>query len=213
MIGLRLLGMKTESIAYAIAGVMFGLIAGWVIGSQQATSRGPAAPAQTSAVPQSNDGGSTRAALLDEAQVNALTSVASREPTNAQPRIQLGNLYFDAERYTDAIKWYGEAVKLAPKDVNASTDLGICYYYTNQIDKALQQLEHSLEIDPNHVKTLLNTGIVRAFGKQDLEGATAAWQKVLKLSPDSPEGQAAKRALDSLQSAHPGLGGAGKPGA
>ena len=206
--------MKSESIAFAIAGVMFGLIAGWVIGSQQATTRGPAAPVQASVAPPSNDSGTTRAALLDEAQVNALTSVASREPSNAQPRIQLGNLYFDAERYTDAIKWYGDAVKLAPRDVNVSTDLGICYYYTNQIEKALQQLEHSLEIDPNHVKTLLNAGIVRAFGKQDLEGATQAWQRVLKLSPDSPEGQAAKRALDSLQSAHPGLGGAaGKPGA
>ena len=207
--------MKSESIAYAIAGVVFGLIAGWVIGSQQPATRAPATPAaQTSAAPPANEGGTTRAALLDEAQVKALTSLASREPSNAQPRVQLGNLYFDAERYSDAIKWYGEAVKLSPKDVNASTDLGICYYYTNQIDKALEQLDHSLEIDPNHVKTLLNAGIVRAFGKQDLEGATKVWQKVLQLSPESPEGQAAKRALDSLQSAHPGLGGAsGKPGA
>jgi tetratricopeptide (TPR) repeat protein len=207
--------MKSESIAYAIAGVVFGLIAGWVIGSQQPATRAPAAPvAQTSAAPQSGEGGTTRAALLDEAQVNALTSLAAREPSNAQPRVQLGNLYFDAERYNDAIKWYGEAVKLSPKDVNISTDLGICYYYTNQIDKALEQLDRSLAIDPNHVKTLLNAGIVRAFGKQDLEGATKVWQKVLQLSPESPEGQAAKRALDTLQSAHPGLGGAtGKPGA
>lgn len=205
--------MKSESIAFAIAGVVFGLIAGWVIGSQQPAVRGPVAPVQQAASAPANDTG-TRAALLDEAQVNALTSVASREPSNAQPRVQLGNLYFDAERYADAIKWYGEASKLAPKDVNVSTDLAICYYYTNQIDKALEQLQHSLEIDPNHVKTLLNTGIVRAFGKQDLEGATQAWQKVLKLAPDSPEGQAAKRALDSLQSAHPGLGGGAtqKPG-
>jgi len=206
--------MRSESIAFAIAGVMFGLIAGWVIGSQQATVRAPTAPPQASAVPPSNGGSGTRAALLDEAQVNALKSMASREASNAQPRIQLGNLYFDAERYDDAIKWYGEAVKLVPRDVNVSTDLGLCYYYTNQIDKALEQLEHSLQIDPNHGKTLLNVGIVRAFGKQDLDGATQVWQKLLKLSPDSLEGQAAKRALDSLQSAHPGLGGgaAQKPG-
>ena len=204
--------MRSDSIAFAAAGVVFGLIAGWVIGSQQATMRAPAAPPQAAAAAPSGEGG-TRAAPLDEAQVNAFTSVASREPSNPQPRIQLGNLYFDAERYTDAIKWYAEAVKLAPKDVNASTDLGICYYYTNQIDKAIEQLEHSLQIDPNHVKTLLNAGIVRAFGKQDLDGATKVWQKVLQLSPDSPEGQAAKRALDSLQSAHPGLGAPPKPGA
>ena len=205
--------MKTESIAFAIAGVVFGLIAGWVIGTQQATTRAPAAaPAQASAPAAANEGG-TRAALLDEAQVNALKSVATREPSNPQPRVQLANLYFDAERYDDAIKWYSEALTLTPNDVNASTDLGVCYYYTNQPDKALQQFDHSLKLDPNHAKTLLNLGIVRAFGKQDLPGATDAWRKVLQVAPESPEGQAAKRALDTLQSAHPGIGGAAqKPG-
>ena len=124
-----------------------------------------------------------------------------------KPRVDLANLYFDAERYDDAIKWYTEALKLAPNDVNVSTDLGVCYYYTNQPDKALAQFDHSLKIDPKHAKTLLNVGIVSAFGKQDLDGASKAWEEVIKLAPDSPEGQAAKRALDSLNSAHP----AGRP--
>jgi tetratricopeptide (TPR) repeat protein len=209
--------MKSESIVFALAGVAFGLIAGWVIGTQQATPRAPvAAPAQAGpSPPAAESAGATRAALLDEAQVTALKSVAAREPSNAQPRAQLGNLYFDAERYAEAIQWYSEAVTLAPNDVNISTDLGVCYYYTNQPDKALAQFEHSLTLDPNHAKTLLNVGIVRAFGKQDLDGAVQAWQQVMKLSPDSPEGQAAKRALDTLQSAHPGVGSgsAQKPGA
>jgi tetratricopeptide (TPR) repeat protein len=206
--------MKTESIAFAIAGVIFGLIAGWVIGTQQATMRIPAAaPVAQAGAPAAGSESGTRAALLDEAQVNALKSVADREASNPRPRVQLGNLYFDAERYDDAIKWYGEALALTPKDVNVSTDLGVCYYYTNQPDKALQQFDRSLALDPNHPKTLLNVGIVRAFGKQDLAGATEAWQKVVKLAPDGPEGQAAKRALDTLQSAHPGVGGAAqKPG-
>src|SRR4029077_3720787 len=147
-------------------GVAFGLIAGWVIGTQQATTRAPvAAPAQTSA-PAANGGGGTQAALLDEAQVTALKNVASGEPSNAQPRAQLANLYFDAERYDEAVTWYSEALKLAPGDVNVRTDLGVCYYYLNQPDKALEQFDQSLKLDPNHVKTLLNLGIVRAFGKQ-----------------------------------------------
>lgn len=205
--------MKTESIVFAIAGVIFGLIAGWVIGTGQATQRAPAAaPAAASASAPANEGG-TRAALLDEAQVTALTSVAGREPSNAASRVQLGNLYFDAERYEDAITWYAEALALTPNDVNVSTDLGVSYYYTNQPDKALAQFDRSLKLDANHVKTLLNVGVVRAFGKQDLEGATEAWQQVLKLAPDSPEGKAAQRALDALQSAHPATGAtAQKPG-
>ncbi len=126
--------------------------------------------------------------------------------------MQLGNLYFDAERYDDAIKWYTEAQTLLPNDVNVSTDLGVCFYYTNQPDKALAQFDHSLKLDPNHAKTLLNVGIVKAFGKQDLDGATQAWQKVLTVAPDSPEAQTAKRAMDTLQSAHPGVGATQKPG-
>jgi len=139
--------------------------------------------------------------------------VAEREPENAAPRVQLGNLYFDAERYDDAIRWYTEALKLTPKDVDVSTDLGVSYYYMNQPDRALAQLEKSLTLDPRHVKTILNVGIVKAFGKQDLEGAEKAWGQVIAIAPDSPEGQAARRALDSLRSAHPGTGSAQKPGA
>jgi tetratricopeptide (TPR) repeat protein len=205
--------MKSDAIAFGIAGVFFGLIAGWVIGSQQATVA-PGQPAPAPAAVSAPAGGAappTRAAVLDETQVKALKSVAEREPSNAQARAQLGNLYFDAERYEDAITWYSEALKRDPRDVNVSTDLGVCYYYTNQPDKALAQFEQSLKLDPKHAKTLLNVGIVRAFGKQDLDGALQAWQQVIAIAPNSPEGQAAKRALDSLQSAHPAAGGGQKP--
>src|SRR5262245_36671685 len=208
--------MKSDAIAYGIAGVLFGLIAGWIIGSQQAIVRPgvapPVAQQQAPAGGQSSGSGTTRAAILDEAQVNALKSVASREPSNATPRVQLGNMYFDAERYDEATKWYEDAVKLSPRDANLSTDLGVSYYYLNQPDRALEQFSRSLTIDPKHAKTLLNLGIVKAFGKQDLQGAAEAWQQVIALAPNSPEAQAARRALDSLQSAHPATGGAQKPG-
>ena len=207
--------MKSEAIAVGIAGVFFGLLAGWIIGSEQAGLRSPSAqgPTQTSSARASSAPSTTRAAVLDQAQVNALTSVATRETSNPRPRVELANLYFDAERYSDAIQWYVEALKLNPNDIDVNTDLGVCYYYTNEPDKALEQFDKSLRLDPSHVKTLLNVGIVRAFGKQDLQGAAEAWRQVLKISPDSPEGQAAKRALDSLQAAHPGMerGGPAKP--
>jgi cytochrome c-type biogenesis protein CcmH len=205
--------MKNESIAYGIAGIAFGLIAGWIIGTQQ-SARAPAAPAQAAAAPASTAPAApnTRAAVLDEAKVTALKSVADHQPSNAQPRIELANLYFDAERYDDAIKWYEEALKLTPDDVNVSTDLAVCYYYSNKADRALEQLDRSLKINPKHAKTLLNLGIVKAFGKQDLAGATKAWQQVVDLDPNSPEGQAAKRALDTLRSAHPAAAAEQKPG-
>ncbi|MGE3959796.1 MAG: tetratricopeptide repeat protein [Vicinamibacterales bacterium] len=207
--------MRPDAIAVGIAGVVFGLLSGWVIGSQQAIMRGGAAPVVASAPAAAPASGAPAAPVLDENRVKALSSVAEQQPSNPEPRIELGNLYFDSERYADAIKWYGEAFTLNPKDVNVSTDLGVSYYYTNQPDKALQQFDESLKIDPKHTKTLLNQGIVRAFGKQDLAGAEQSWQQVIQLEPNSAEGQAAKRALDSLKSAHPGgnTAATGKPGA
>ncbi len=206
--------MKSESIAFGMAGVVFGLIAGWMIGTQQASMRGPTQPTAQSAPAAAPAAPGQAPVTLDQAKVQALTSAAEHQPSDAKPRVELANMYFDAEQYDNAIKWYREAVKLAPDDVNLSTDLGVSYYYTNQPDRALEQFQHSLQLDPKHTKTLLNVGIVRAFGKQDLEGAAEAWQKVLQIAPDSPEGQAAKRALDGLRSAHPGMTGTGqKPGA
>jgi tetratricopeptide (TPR) repeat protein len=202
--------MKSDAIAFGVAGIAFGLIAGWIIGTQQAAVRAPSAPIAAAAPAADAE---PRAAILDETKVNALKAVAEREAANPTPRVELANLYFDAQKFDDAIKWYEAALKLNPNDVNVSTDLGVSYYYTNDPEKALAQLDRSLKIDPKHAKTLLNIGIVKAFGKQDLEGASKAWEQVIQLAPDSPEGQAAKRALDTFKSSHPAIGGAAeKPG-
>jgi tetratricopeptide (TPR) repeat protein len=205
--------VKTESIIFAIAGMFFGVLLGWVLGDQAArrdVSRGAAAVPAAQAAPQAQGagGGQEQArAVLDEGRVQALQTIVANDPKNAAARIQLGNTYFDGERYQDAVKWYEDGLRLDPKNVDASTDLGVSYYYLNQPDRALKQFEHSLSIDPRHTKTLLNQGIVRAFGKQDIEGATSSWQRVVELAPNTPEGQAAKRALDSMRNAHPGGAG------
>ena len=71
----------------------------------------------------------------------------------------------------------------------------------------LKAAAHSLSIDPKHVKTLFNQGIVLAFGKQDLQGASDAWQKVIAIAPNSEEGKRAKQIIDGLKSGHAGAGG------
>lgn len=201
--------MRADSIVFAVAGMCFGVILGWVIGVQQAASR-PAAP--VAAAPAAEGTGNVRQAPpLDEARVQALMTVVKSDPKNAGAAVQLANTYFDAEQYPDAIKWYEESLRLDSNNPDASTDLGVSYYYTGQTDRALKQFEQSLKLNPRHTKTMLNQGIVLAFGKQDLAGAEAAWKQVVALAPDSPEGQAARRALEGVTAAgHSGT--AAKPG-
>jgi tetratricopeptide (TPR) repeat protein len=197
--------MKSESIVFAVAGMCFGVILGWVIGVQQAGNQA-AAPVVATA-PAAGQGAARQAPPLDEARVQSLMTILKNDPKNAGAMVQLANTYFDAERYPDAIKWYEEGLALDPKNPDASTDLGISYYYTGQTDRALKQFEHSLSIDPRHTKTMLNQGIVLAFGKQDLAGAEAKWKQVIELAPDSPEAQAASRGLEGIKAAgHPGAG-------
>jgi tetratricopeptide (TPR) repeat protein len=199
--------VSKDSVAVGIAGVFFGLLVGWIIGSQQAAGPAPPAPAAQAT------GGSSAAGSqppppqpLDESRAAAMKSEAERNPNDAVIRVQLANMYFDAERLQEAAGWYEAALKINPKDVNASTDLGIVYYYMNQPDRALAQFDRSLAVDPTHAKTLLNQGIVRAFGKQDLTGASASWEKVLQMAPNSDEARAAKQALDGVRAAHQNVG-------
>lgn len=205
--------MKREAIAYAISCTFFGVLIGWILGSQSAApaTAGPPAPAAAAAAPASPQG-PPPAPPLDVQRASDLERLAKAQPTNAALRIDLGNLYYDAQRFDLAAPWYEAALKINPKDVNASTDLSVCYYEMQQIDRALTQLDVSLAIDPAHPKSLLNQGIVRAFGKRDLKGAQQSWERVLAVAPNSEEAQRAKQGLEGIKSAHSGgTSGGGTP--
>jgi tetratricopeptide (TPR) repeat protein len=202
--------MTRDSLAFAISGVFFGLLVGWMIGAQQAQR---AAPPPASAAATAPDAGTPppgepAPGPIDTARANALQQQANAAPSDPAPRIELGNLYFDARRYADAIPWYEAALKLDTRNVNLSTDLGVAYYSVGQVDRALAQFDHSLTLDPRHLKTLLNQGIVRAFGKNDLNGAAQSWERVVAIDPNSDEGRKAQQGLEGIRSAHPNGGAA-----
>jgi tetratricopeptide (TPR) repeat protein len=202
--------MKSETVITAVSFACFGVLVGWILGSQQAGPPVSAASAQIAQTSVSNgstgttDDTANQPGPVDVQKANDLERTANAQPANAAVRVDLANLYFDARRFDQAIPWYTAALKINPKDIDASTDLGVSYYYANQIDQALAQLDKSLAIDPKHAKTLLNQGVIRAFGKQDLAGAMQSWQQVVSNAPTSPEGQQAQKFLDTLKTGHQG---------
>ena len=198
--------MRRQSTAFLISAAFSGLIIGWILLSQRPADRlTPQATEMAQGNLNLDDARPPRP--MDEARADALRTAVARDPEDTGARVELGNLYFDAERFVEAIVWFEQALELNPDDVDVSTDLGVSYYYTNQPERALEQLERALALDPKHPKTILNIGIVRAFGKQDLDGAEAAWQQVIEIAPDSPEARTAQEALDVIRAAHPGRGG------
>ena len=193
--------MSRDGIVFGIAGACFGLILGWIIGSQQSggrTTPSAAASVQSSA-PQVPD--QQQPPPIDLQRASSLEQQAKAQPNDAKVRADLGNVYFDAQRFDLAIPWYEASFKIDPKNINVSTDLAVCYYYTEQPDKALAQIDQSLKIDSKHPTTLLNQGIIRAFGKQDFAGAVQAWDQVIAIAPSSPDAAKARTLKEAHSSA------------
>lgn len=194
--------MKAESVAFAVAGMCFGVILGWVLATQDAGRRQDFTPPQAQAAEAPAAANQPPPPALDAEQVRTLQSAIENNPTDAGNHAQLGNAYYDAEQWPNAIDAYQRSLALDASNVDVSTDLGVSYYNMNRVDEALAQFEHSLKVSPNHTKTLFNKGIVLAFGKENLDAAAETWKHLVEIAPDSAEGQAARSALEGVAAAH-----------
>jgi tetratricopeptide (TPR) repeat protein len=182
----------------AVAGALFGVIAGYVIGTGRPVGAvAPAAPTPAAA---------TAAQAATDAQIFALHELVGREPGNVKAQIDLGNVLYDAGRYQEAIGHYQKALALNPKDAGVSTDLGTALWYTGRPDEALAQFQKSLAIEPNHPQTLYNIGIVRLEGKQDRAGAIEAWERLLAAHPGYPEAAKVRASIEKARGATPAGG-------
>jgi cytochrome c-type biogenesis protein CcmH/NrfG len=122
--------------------------------------------------------------LFDEQQAQVLRSIVAKDPRNAQAAEQLGNMLYDAGRFSEAVPIYQQAFLVDSRNVNLSTDLGTALWYSGRPDEALAQYAKSLAISPTHAQTLFNMGLVRRDGKQDLAGAVEVWERLLATNAD-----------------------------
>ena len=177
---------------------------GWIVWSEM-----PRPPAETADRPAPattlGAGPAPETVEVDAARIAQLEAeVAAAAPDDAAPRAALGDLYFEARQFDEAITWYEQAVALDPDNPDTGTSLGVSYFFADQSERAAAAIETVLAASPGHPRALLSLGIVRAYGLQDLEGARAAWEQVLAAAPDAPESVAAREAMDRLMSVHDG---------
>ena len=111
----------------------------------------------------------------------------NRNPDDYDSLVKLGDLYYDAQQYPNAIQYYGRALTIHPESPDVRTDMGTAYWYSGNADKALAELETALSYSPNHPQSLFNIGWIRWQGKADARGAVEAWQKLLKSNPAYPQ--------------------------
>ncbi len=119
----------------------------------------------------------------DEAAKPFLSQLQS-DPNNPALLAQVGNVYYDTRQYKEAIRYYSDSLKVEPKNVSVRADMATALYYLGDVDRALQELNTSLQYDPKHAQSLMNLGVIKWQGKMDIDGAVAAWEKLLKTNPD-----------------------------
>jgi cytochrome c-type biogenesis protein CcmH/NrfG len=206
-----------------------GFLAGYLLrGSAPGPSPAPSAAAETAAPPSQPAGeysGPMPTAqkmpkgtptlddlkrMADKKAAPLLTKLTS-DPKNPQLWNQVGLIYKSAHQFKEAAGYFEKSLQYDPKNVAVRADYASCLYYTGDVDGALAQLNQSLTYDPKHAGTLMNLGIIKWRGKNDVEGAVAAWEELLQYHPDFPQKDLVEQMLtQAKQSAKPA--GSGQKG-
>ena len=115
--------------------------------------------------------------------VASLEKAVKENPKDAQALIQLGHAYFDTGAAKQAIEVYTKALELEPGKPDVMTDLGVMYHQDNQHQKALDTFSEVLKLNPLHEQARFNRGVVLLTGFNDVKGALAEWEMLVKDHP------------------------------
>ena len=177
-----------------IAGALFGIIVGYMLGVSQKEAAPLAMTASTTAA------APAAVAVPNEQELQGWRNILASDPKNLRANVELANRLYDAGRYADAVPYYQQAFAADMKNVSVSTDLATALYYAGRSDDALVQFDRSLKINPNHAQTLFNLGIVKRDARNDARGAIAAWERLLTSVPDYPDAAKVRTMIGELKS-------------
>ncbi len=176
--------------AYVLAAIclLLGLAIGYLLRGSAGPAQPQAATVQEQTPPPASGAQPSPADLkrMADTQAAPLLMQLRNDPNNAELLAQAGNLYYDAQQYREAIDYYQRVLNLRPDNADVRTDMGTAYFYLGDSDRALKEFDTALKSSPNHANTLFNTGMVKWQGKMDVNGAVAAWQKLLETNPSYP---------------------------
>ena len=183
---------STQAYTLAVICLLVGVAVGYLVRGSSASNT-PAQTSASSAVPSGVPAGMqqqiTPAELkhMADKQAEPLLERLKSEPSNPELLAGIGNIYYDAQQYKDAIDYYNRALAIQPGNPNVRTDMGTAYYYLGDPDKAIEEFQTALKSDPKHGQTMFNMGMVQWQGKGDAKAAVAAWEHLLKVVPDYPD--------------------------
>ena len=134
-----------------------------------------------------------------EQRIAATRQLIEQDPRNVKAWIALGNDYFDSQQREKAVEAYGKALQLQPDNPDVLTDQGIMYRELGAYDKAIANFEKASTIDPKHLQSILNLGILYGQDLKDENKAIKTWNRVIQIAPASPQAAKAREYIEQLK--------------
>lgn len=112
--------------------------------------------------------------------------VASKSPTRARARLELGRLHLEAGRLAEAEAALREAIRLDPGDPAPWSTLGVVQRRAGRPAEALESYRRALALGPDRADVHYNLGLLLAAERR-LDEAIGALGEASRLRPESAE--------------------------
>jgi len=96
------------------------------------------------------------------------------------------------------VQAYARALELNPNDPNVLTDQGVMFRALGFFDKALANFEKANKLNPQHLQSLYNSGIVYAVDMKQPAKARPILERVAQQGGSSELGNQAREMLQQL---------------
>lgn len=135
-----------------------------------------------------------------EAQMKQLESQLEPEEKTFEEYLRVGRIYQRLQKWELAEKYFKEADALEGHSYEVKAMLARLAYRRRDFTGALERWEQAMQIAPNSLEALCETGRLYAFCGR-LREAARTWTRVAQLTrPDQPEYQEAQYYLQNLKS-------------
>lgn len=170
--------MNKDSLLIAVVALIVGVLGGYLIFS--ISTAGKARQEAGGNIPIASGSATDYTQRIAQAE-----KVVAQDPKNFSAWVSLGNDYFDTEQTQKSINAYGKALEIQPNNPNVLTDQGIMFRRVGWYDKALANFDKASKIEPDHLQSLYNAGLVYAVDLKQPEKAARYWRRYLQLDPNS----------------------------
>jgi tetratricopeptide (TPR) repeat protein len=141
--------------------------------------------------------GTPRVERLSPSPATAPPDVSQLAPADAAKILADWN--YDRRNWAHAIEHYQEAIANGADNPDVRTDLGNCFRFIGEPQKALEQYQIAQTEDPMHENSLFNQAGLYAEVLNDDQRALATAREFLKRFPQSDRAAAARQLISNLE--------------